>query len=67
MDAGAAFAGLDRRELEHVMAEADDRARNVGQRLRSSEQDLGGFPRTHALDQQLRSNEGKGANLFRDI
>ena len=47
MDAGAAFAGLDeRRDLEHVMAEADDRARDVGQRLRPSQQDLRGFPRT---------------------
>ena len=68
MDAGAAFAGLgERRELEHVMAEADDGARNVGQRLRSSEQDFGGFSRPHALDQQLRSNKGERANLARDI
>ena len=42
-------------------------AGDEGQRLRPSEQDFRGFPRTHAFDQQLRSNEGKRANLVRDI
>jgi hypothetical protein len=64
----AAFGWLGkRRELEDVMAEADYRARNVRQRLGSSQQDIGGLARSHALDQQLRSNEGEGANLTRDV
>jgi hypothetical protein len=56
-----------RRELKDVMAEADYRARDVGQRLGSSEQDIGSLARSHTLNQQLRSNEGEGANLSRDV
>jgi hypothetical protein len=63
-----AFGWLGKRcELKDVMAEADYRARNVGQRLGSSQQDIGGLARSHVLDQQLRPNEGEWANLTRDV
>jgi hypothetical protein len=66
--AADAFGGLiERHELEHMMAEAYDRARNIGQRLGSSQQDIGGLARSHVLDQQLRSHEGEWANLTRDV
>jgi hypothetical protein len=55
------------RELEDVMAEADYRAREVGQRLGSPQQDIGDLARGHTFDQQLRSNEGQRANLTRDV
>jgi hypothetical protein len=66
VDAGFGWFG-EWRELEDVMAEADYRAWNVGQRLGSPQQDIGDFARGHALDQQLRSNEGQRANLRRDV